>query len=483
MTLSTAPTGIVLFLPLAKGHYLEMLPIAKMIRAQGHRQVIFVLESKQSGLLTDMHGDGFDVWRPDGTPAKASSSSVPDPVSQKRRGCPWKQRIFAAAPVLLQSLVMLRAERSRARTLLERHRNIRLIITVGDRHVGYETALLREVRKRNIPSLIVPFAMSFPEAAAEPRLRDPEFKKKYAVRGPWRCFLRILFPSWVYVFKGAPIFFHPPYIALAAWCLGMMPRRPWTIGGGAATKMAVESEAIRKMFIEQGAREEKMVVTGKPGLDAIAEQLGKQTPRETRQKLGIAPDARVILCTVPQLAEHDLLPWDRHKKEMQFLFETMAATGAHVLLSLHPRSDKAWYKPLADAAGAHIVDERIYGLLPACDVFVATYSSIVAQAIALHKPSVVVDFFELEYFLYARAPGVTVLRDRAAFLPTLKTLLNDPKAYDAAVRAQESRGTGWALLDGKNTERVLTLAEEIIRKHPNHRNKCKEGSPLPTGEG
>lgn len=454
MTPATSPDGLVLFLPIAKGHYLEMLPIAKAMRAQNRWQPVFALESKQSGLLPTMIADGWKVLRPDGTAVEAppASSSAPS----------WKKKTFAVSSAVLQSFAMLRAERKRARTLLERHGDIRLIITVGDRHVGYETALLREARRRKIPSLIVPFAMSFPEASAEPRLRDPDFRRKYAVRGLWRRILRILFPSWVFVFKGNPIFFQPPYIALAAWTLGMMPRRPWTLGGGSATRMTVESEAIRKMFIEQGTREDKMIVTGKPGLDEIARQLRESNPQEVRRRLNIAPDARIILCTVPQLAEHGLLPWDRHKKEMQFLFETLTAAGAHILLSLHPRSDKAWYKPLADAAGAQICDERVYALLPVCDVFVATYSSIVAQAIALHKPSIVIDFYQLEYSLYARAQGVTILRDRSAFLPTLKSLLYDPKVYAAAVRAQEAHGTEWALLDGKNTERVLVEADRLM---------------------
>lgn len=452
--MGNAKGGTVIFLPLAKGHYLEMLPIAKMMRAQGRRQPVFVLESKQSGLLSTMLADGWKVLRLDGTPIEVQpeSSSVP----------PWKKKTFAVSPAVLQSFAMLRAERKRARTLLERHGDVRLIITVGDRHVGYETALLREARRRKIPSLIVPFAMSFPEASAEPRRRDPEFRKKYAVCGLWRRILRILFPSWVYLFRGTPVFFQPPYIALAARMLGMMPKRPWTLGGGIATHMAVESEAIRKMFIEQGTREDKMVVTGKPGLDDIARQLRESNPQEMRRRLNIAPDAHIILCTVPQLAEHGLLPWDRHKQEMQFLFETLTATGAHVLLSIHPRSDKAWYQPLADAAGAHIADQRVYSLLPLCDIFVATYSSIVAQAIALQKPSIVVDFYDLQYSLYAEAPGVKVLRDRSAFLPALKSLLHDSKAYDAAVRAQKALGSDWALLDGKNTERVLKEAENLM---------------------
>lgn len=267
------------------------------------------------------------------------------------------------------------------------------------------------------------------------------------------------------------MFFHPAWTGLAAWCLGMMPKKPWIIGGGSATLMAAESEAIKRDLIEQGMTPEKLVVTGKPGLDAIAEQLRTVRASEKRKALGIPDGVKVILCSVPQLAEHDLLSWDRHKQEMEFLFQTMVATGAYVLLSLHPKSDRAWYQPLADGAGVHINDERIYQLLPVCDIFIATYSSIVAQAIALHKPSIVIDFYELQYPLYADAPGVTVLRDREKFLPLLKNLLTDANLYDTYVRAQKDHGTEWALLDGKNTERVIALVNRLIKERNTQEQK------------
>ncbi|TSC97093.1 MAG: hypothetical protein Greene101449_1296, partial [Candidatus Peregrinibacteria bacterium Greene1014_49] len=379
-----------------------------------------------------------------------------------------KKHAFSLLPSFFRSLIVLHAEQVRIRKLFAKHPQIRLIIVAGDRNVGIETALIAEGNRRNIPSLIVPFAMSFPEAAAEPRLRIGRFQEKYGVHTLPRKILRHFFPSWVRVHKGTPMFFHPAWTGLAAWFLGMMPKKPWIIGGGYAALMAAESEAIKRDLIDQGMTPEKLVVTGKAGLDAIAEQLRTVRASEKRKVLGIPDSMKVILCSVPQLAEHDLLSWDRHKQEMEFLFQTMAATGAYVLISLHPKSDRAWYQPLTDNAGVHINDERIYQLLPICDLFVATYSSTVAQAIALHKPSIVVDFYDLQYPLYANAPGVTVLRDREKFLPLMKNILTDANLYDAYVRAQKEHGTEWALLDGKNTERVIAVAEELMKKHPVH---------------
>lgn len=456
---------MVVFLPLSKANFLEMLPIAKMMQSAGRLRPVFCLDSKRAGLTSAVHMEKMEAIAPDGSLRTTSDTTAPvrdDNMATPSPAAASRKQIFDLLPSLFRSLAVLYAELVRIRKLFAKHSDIRLIIVAGDRNVGIETALIAEGNRKSIPSLIVPFAMSFPEAAAEPRLRIGQFQQKFGVHTLPRKLVRQCFPSWVRVHKGTSMFFHPVWTALAAWCLGIMPKKPWIIGGGAAKLMAAESEAIKRDLIEQGMDPKKIVVTGKPGLDAIAEQLQSVSRAEKRKALGIPEHAKVILCSIPQLAEHDLLPWDRHKQEMEFLFKTMTATGAYVLLSLHPKSDRTWYQPLADATGASINDERIYQLLPVCDVFVATYSSIVAQAIALHTPSIVIDFYGLEYPLYAGAPGVTVIRDREKFLPLLKQLLTDPALYQKHADAQKLHGTEWALLDGKNTERVVALAERLM---------------------
>lgn len=450
------PNGTVLFLPLSKGNLLEMLPIAKAIRDQGKFIPLFALDAKVAPLVTLL--DGMNAVRTEGGPLKTSATASSSPSKSPS----IKQKVFSLLPSLIQALVLFRAERNRARKLLSNHPNVRLIIVSGDRNVGIETAVIVEGKRRGIPSLIVPFAMSFPEAAAEPRLRTGPQGGKYAVCTPIHRLLRRLFPSWVWIYKGVPLFFHPPSFALAGWFLGIMPKKPWIIGGGEAKMMAVESDALRDQLLAQGMKPEKMIVTGKPGLDDIARQLASVNVDDMRRKLGIVPDEKMILCSVPNFAEHDLLLWDRHLVEMQFLFDEMARTGAKVLLNLHPRSDRKHYQPLADKAGVPISDERIYALLPACDILVTSYSSTVAQAVALCKPSVVVDFYGFDYPVYDTAPGAIVLRDRTRFFPTLQKLLTDSAAYSTYVEEQKAHGKDWAILDGKNTERVLQVIDNLI---------------------
>jgi len=419
-----------------------MLPIAKEMP-----NAVFCLNKKIVSLHS-LIGD-IPAITADGTPLEKAGKSKTDTLQSSTS----KKNLYRFLPLLAKNLLLLRAECRRAKKLLENQKDVALVIVSGDRSIGIETAVIAQANKRDIPSLIVPFAMSFREAAAEPRLRSGPRGGQYAVRNPIRYLLKLIFPSWVFVYKNTALFFQPPYTALAATILGIMPKNPWIIGGGAATKMAVESVALRDQLLVQGMPAQKMVVTGKPSLDDIATVLTDKSDRNTE---------KTILCSVPNFGEHDLLPWNKHKEEMQFLFTTLAATKANVLLSLHPRSDRSWYQPLADAAGLQISEERIYALLPRADIVISSYSSIIAQGIALAKPSVVIDFYGFDYPVYDTAPGAAVIKDKAQLLPHFERLLHDEEYYASCVQEQKDCGDEWALLDGKSTQRVIALAQSLL---------------------
>lgn len=457
-------TGTVLFLPLFKGTFLEMLPVAKALRDQGRWTPVFCLDAKIRSLLPML--DGIAAVEPDGVPLPTPAAEKVPRNEHTASTASLKQRIDSVLPTSFKALLLMRKACRRARKLLDQHRDTRLIIVASDRNAGIETAVIAEANQHGIPTLIVPFALNYPEAAAEPRLRSGPRGGEWGVQTIMHKALWRLFPSWVWIYKGVPLFFQPPSTMFAAWLLGIMPSNPWIIGGGSATQMAVESDAEREQLLEDGMRAEKMIVTGKPSLDTIARQLASVDRSGVRRKLGIGPEERFLLCSVPQLAEHGLLPPERHREEMIFLFTTLIQSGAHILLNLHPRCRREFYEPLARAAGVRIAEERIYDLLPACDLFTSCYSSIVAQAIALGKPTVVFDFYELGYPPFDHAPGVTVVRERGQFLPALQHLLTDHNHYDTCVEAQTAGGGAWAILDGKNTERVLAVMEELMKKSP-----------------
>ena len=140
----------------------------------------------------------------------------------------------------------------------------------------------------------------------------------------------------------------------------------------------------------------------------------------------------------------------------------MSQPGVSVVLSLHPKSDPDQYRPIAKRHGALVASRRIYDLLPACDVFVAGFSSTVMHAVGVYKPSVVVDFYGLNFTFYNDAPGVIVLKDRQHLAETLRKLFVEQDYYDQLVYEQKRRAAEWILLDGQCTRRVVDLVYQLI---------------------
>jgi hypothetical protein len=271
---------------------------------------------------------------------------------------------------------------------------------------------------------------------------------------------------------------------LAAALLQIMPANPWTLGGGRAWYMAVESEYVRKSFEGQGTPSEKLIVTGKPRYDKVAHWWRDQESvrREICAELGLAPEKPLLVCAVPQLAEHELLSWPEHWREIDFLFASLAHAhpDVNIVISLHPKSDAAQYAPLADKYNMLIAYKHGFDqLVPICDLFVSTFSSTVTLAIACHKPAIVVDFYGLNYDFFDKVPGTIVVCEKSDLVPTLRRIFTDRVYYRSLVGGQAQAAETWSYCDGHATDHIVasiadlvTQGHEIQQLPPRQRRKA-----------
>jgi hypothetical protein len=464
-----------LFVLRTKAAVLENLPIAHALKATGNWEVEFLVDPayavQQVSLIVEA---GFHAFHPSGKELLPSqkdhvavtlSEAHPESHASCFRG--WslgslRERIFRALPAIVRYALHYRSRIRRMRTFLSVHAPA-VVVLSGDRQLGWELACIKASREAGIPTLITPYAIQFAEGIAVCRVRRADYRKRFAVSGIVRSTIAALFPDWTFVYRGERMLYYPVSEVLAAWVLGLMPKRPWTVGGGDATLMAIESAYAQKIFIEDGVHPDHMVITGKPCNDDIAREINRSHREPLRSSLGVPHGHKVVLCSIPQLAEHDLLPWDKHLQEVEFLLSTFAALkNVSTILSLHPKSDLARYQPLAEKHSAVIAKERIYTLQPICDVFVAGVSSTVTQAIGIGKPCVVIDYFGLDdRHYYDKAPGVIVVREREKLRPTLEAILRDESYYQGLVADQKKHSSQWALMDGKCTERMVQVIERL----------------------
>ncbi|MDD4319291.1 MAG: hypothetical protein PHW10_03130 [Candidatus Peribacteraceae bacterium] len=448
----------ILFVPLHGSAFLEMLPVAEQVRRDGRYGVSVFLEKWDTPALAEK---GFMLLGPSGIrrmPPVTRTTASEDATEGKPKRQTLKQRLWRLLPETVHEYILLRSRLRRCRALL-RQCPAAAIVTSGDRHIGWETGFIRAGHERGIPCLVLPSGHSNPQSLVQQRLAHPAWKKLYGIRRPFHRFLAGLFPQWAYAYGNRRVLYLTGGRLLAAKLLGMVPPNPWVLGGSMADRVAAESEREAAAFREQGCPPEKIAITGRPSADMLNTAMQPSMEEMMREEMHIPAGKKFLLCAVPQLGEHGLLPWDEHWQEMEWLFATLAGVpDVAIVLSLHPKSDPARYRALAERHGLILATRRLAELLPWCSAFCATFSSTLSMAMALGKPCAVLGFYRLIYNMHGEVPGMDVVSDKSLLPETLRKAVETPPA-------PPSERSRWALLDGHCTERVVQALYDLI-SHP-----------------
>ena len=99
------------------------------------------------------------------------------------------------------------------------------------------------------------------------------------------------------------------------------------------------------------------------------------------KKYNLCPDKKIIICALPQLAEHNILDWENHWKEIEFLVSTISSRKQNLILSLHPKMEREKYLFLEEKYNCKIAEERLFEFLPIADLFIATFSSTIIWSV------------------------------------------------------------------------------------------------------
>lgn len=342
-----------------------------------------------------------------------------------------------------------------------------LVVTAADRTLGLQTALLASARKRGIPSLVIPWAVWFPDEEHYARTVRPRWETHYGLARWTNRYVARKHPHLVIAQDGQQLLFRPGEMILAAEKLGILPPSPlrYTGGSGMADFVAVESRRTYDTCLSRGVPPATIAITGRVSSDDLySVQVEAQKRRgELKAALGAAPNQPIILCAVPNSAEQKICSWDEHWRLTEMLFAALASfPPAKVILNLHPKSRSDDYRPLAEKYGATICEAPIEHLIPLCDLFVSTNSSTVVMAVGCGKPVVNLEIYGIADSGYKNCPGVTTVRDEAQVLPTLRRLMTDRAYYDQMIAVQKRRGADWILLDGQCGKRMIEIADRLV---------------------
>lgn len=369
--------------------------------------------------------------------------------------------------VLADFLLVLRAAKIGEHALgamLNKHPSIRAVVTADDRSLGFEFGVVHAARKRGIPSVTVPFALSDPGGDWLRRREREEFSVIAGNRWTRRLKQKLAstYPANVRAQEGVQLMFLTSGQVLGLQYLGAPFPAPWAYGGGVTDVVTLYSESIRARQLELGVPAHKLAVTGQCAMDDLhALAMRKdELKRELSTRYGLKGGRPLVVLAVPHHAEHGLMGAARHDTLTADLFGDLGATGATLLLSLHPRSRREDYQQAAERAGAVISDRPLLEILPAADLFVATHSSTVRWAILLGTPTLVLDDFGVGADGMFEASSVTFVTNRTEVNGTARSMLAQAQAEQGNMAGPPAP----ELFDGGSARRVVTLLESLAAR-------------------
>jgi hypothetical protein len=354
---------------------------------------------------------------------------------------------------------------ARARAAMQRLQPALLVLP--EDNVAYGTSLIIKAgHEANVPSVVFPYTIANAREPAEAYWSDRTHQAaSWANRS---CAAR--YPHWVMQYKGRNLLRLPAPHVWAQERLGLAPPLPWILNSGSADAVAVESEALRKYYLEAGLPAEQLVVTGSYRQDELATRL-RSAGSERQRLLGSLRrpgNGPLVLCAFPPNQYPETRPgceFSSYSDLARFWASSLGnLTGSTVLVNLHPRASSKDMKYL-ETFGVHLIQDDIARLIPLCDVFVACVSATICMAIACGKPVVNYDVYRYRYIDYAHLPGVLTIEEKHSFTTLLQRLTTDAAFY-AEVAARQARVAGdWGVLDGGAGQRTLELFDRLLNRN------------------
>lgn len=449
----------VCFLPLHAPSWKEMRPLALALASRGlGRPVVLASGGLAPRVLADCQAQGLE----------ARLLPEMDPYAGQGRAAAWLRRARQKAEVTWPVLGgeaagqarfhrrRLGAQRQEIERLWDQLRPAALVALDG-RKYGWQLPALKVCRQRGTRVTLPPVALAARPLELAQRNQGPQYladnfpalRERHPGQALWD-------PA-----RQAHVFFYPAPVVAALCAHGMLPPNPWVVGGGGQATVMVEGQDMRDLHAASGLDPARMVVTGHAAHDALHQGLARRQElrRELGRRHGLDPGAPLVLLTPLALAEQGIWERDRQQRENEFLCRVMAQemgpAGARGLVSLHPKADPRDYGFMAQKYGLTLLEQRIEEVLPAMDVFLASFSSTVAWAALCRVPSLVCAFHGLSYDFFDHLRGVLILPRPEDLAPALGRLLTDQAHHRATVQALIESTRGQSPFDGRCTQRIL----------------------------
>ena len=311
-----------------------------------------------------------------------------------------------------------------------------VLITYDDRMSGL-LPILKAAFDLNVPVFLPAILTTSPDITAT---TSNILSSKRKVESLIAYFVKWFSPNHVNS-DGRMFYGAPEYLNLLRF--GSLPKHPWIKGTlKYTTILGVESKLAYEKLLSQGVNKNKMVLTGMPIFDLMELSACKDK---------IDFQEKILVCALPQYAEHGAMSWDQAIPVLEDIFLAFKKYDGRVIISLHPRMDKSLYQPLVDKFGYECASKDLNYLLPYADVFFcASSSTTIYWSLILGIQTVVFNhtypksnlFKDYESLVYIENNAIDEIESALNKVPNFDNLINkDQKALSADIAMNNACGS------------------------------------------
>jgi len=326
-----------------------------------------------------------------------------------------------------------------------------VIITNGDRHFGIEQVILKVGRENNVKNIIPYLVYSGSETCTNFRRGDSlrEFLNNLPL------IVRFIFKKYsnqLLNYNSRKYLFYSPSKTLALGKFCTLSKNPWQMGCGLSDIICVDNKNTYKRYLNNNVPEKKLKLIGDVVYSKLYSIYSKkeQIKKSIIKKYDLFLNKKIIIISLPQLAEHKFFNWEKHWIEINFLIKSLVKLNENIIISLHPKMDFKKYSFLEKKYKCKIARENLSDILPIADLFIATYSSTIVWAVLCGINSIIVDFYGLNYHMYDYLETPRIIKIKSQLLSAAQELLSFKQNY---------------FNDWKQLSRNIVFNNKTIRKY------------------
>lgn len=338
------------------------------------------------------------------------------------------------------------------------------VIFLGQDNLHFDTALwVKAIHHRGGVAIMQSLGDTLSHASLDVLLKLQE----YVVHDALGETVSQMYPTWLAKKNGARVLRMPPAEVVALEVLELAPPHPWVFNSSHCDAVCINGEHARKNYRKHGFIEEHTIVTGHASMDALHECIQNKALRRSEfcEHLHLDVSRPLALCLLPNnktLTKVAEAFGGDHIMLGHLLGHSLTLAGWNVVLCPHPAGDPSLF-PFFKSPDWRVVAKPALELLPMADMCVGYGSSVEYMARAMGLPCIVYEIFGKWLSLHDSGDCYFVV-DTMDKLKAIASLLAQPHKREVITASAQKQAMSWAWVDGKATERILHLTENLLRQ-------------------